>query len=151
MTEKEIRQGRVLIVDDQEDGVALVQQMLRKAGYQNVAATVDSRETLRLCEEFNPDLLILDLNMPPPNGYEILDRLAMRPRQESYFPIMVLTADMTPMAKMKALSMGAKDFLTKPVEHIDLLLRVRNLLETRLLYRQLEMERLYREQEAGIY
>jgi len=143
MTETEIRQGKILIVDDQDDSVALVEQMLRKAGYLNVIGTVDSRETLRLCEEFRPDLLILDLNMPPPNGYEILESLAMRPRQEFYFPIMVLTADMTPMAKVKALSMGAKDFLTKPVEHVDLLLRVRNLLEIRLLHRLLEMEQLH--------
>lgn len=142
MTETEIRQGKVLIVDDQDDGVVLVEQMLRKSGYANVTGTTDSRQTLKLCEDFQPDLLILDLNMPPPSGYEILELLATRPHPEPYFPIMVLTADMTPMAKVRALSMGAKDFLTKPVERVELLLRVRNLLETRLVYRQLEMQRI---------
>ena len=122
-----------------------MQQMLRRAGYANVFATTDSRQTLPLYQEVSPDLLILDLHMPPPNGYEILDQLAVRPNKDIFFPILVLTADIMPIAKLKALSLGAKDFLTKPVEHVDLLLRVRNLLETRLLYIQLERERRLRE------
>ena len=141
MTETLIRQAKILVVDDQEDGVALLQQMLRRAGYANVFATTDSRRTLPLYQEVSPDLLILDLHMPPPSGYEILDQLAVRPNKEAFFPILVLTADIMPIAKLKALSLGAKDFLTKPVEHVDLLLRVRNLLETRLVYHQLEQER----------
>ena len=144
MTETLIRQAKIFVVDDQEDGVVLLQQMLAKAGYANVYATTDSRKTLSMYQELTPDLLILDLHMPPPNGYEILDQLAVRPNKELFFPILVLTADITPIAKLKALSLGAKDFLTKPVEHVDLLLRVRNLLETRLLYYQLERERRLR-------
>ena len=143
-----IREAKILLVDDHEDGIALLQQMLQKAGYSNVFATTDSRETVRMCEELAADLLILDLNMPPPSGYDILDQLALRPGKETGMPILVLTADITPMAKLKALSLGAKDFLTKPVEQVDLLLRVRNLLETRSLYRQIEQSRNTRGEES---
>jgi putative two-component system response regulator len=133
-----IRDAKILLVDDHEDGVALLDQILRKAGYSNVFSTTDSRETVRMCEELNPDLLVLDLNMPPPSGYDILDQLALRQGKENRMPILVLTADITSLAKLKALSLGARDFLTKPVEQVDLLLRVRNVLETRFAFLQLE-------------
>jgi len=141
LNQGKIREAKILVVDDHEDGVMLLQQLLQKAGYANVFATTDSRETVGMCEEVAADLLILDLNMPPPSGYDILDQLALRPGKENRLPILVLTADITPMAKLKALSLGAKDFLTKPVEQVDLLLRVRNLLETRFAFRQMEQER----------
>ena len=133
-----VRDAKILLVDDHEDGVALLSQVLRKAGYTNVFSTTDSRETVRMCDELDPDLLILDLNMPPPSGYDILDQLALRPGRTNRMPILVLTADITPIAKLKALSLGARDFLTKPVEQVDLLLRVRNVLETRFAFLQLE-------------
>lgn len=139
-----IREAKIVLVDDHEDGIALLEQILRKAGYPHVFSTTDSRETARMCGEINPDLLILDLNMPPPSGYDILDQLALRPGKENRMPILVLTADITPMAKLKALSLGARDFLTKPVEQVDLLLRVRNVLETRFAFDQLR-----RAQQAG--
>lgn len=144
-----IREAKILLVDDHEDGVALLQQILQKAGYPHVFPTTDSRETVRMCEEIGADLLILDLNMPPPSGYDILDQLALRPGKENRFPILVLTADITPMAKLKALSLGAKDFLTKPVEQVDLLLRVRNLLEMQFASRQIEQARHARGADGG--
>jgi putative two-component system response regulator len=147
LNQGKIREAKILVVDDHEDGVMLLQQLLQKAGYANVFATTDSRETVGMCEEIAADLLLLDLNMPPPSGYDILDQLALRPGKENRLPILVLTADITPMAKLKALSLGAKDFLTKPVEQVDLLLRVRNLLETRFAYRQMEQERKARHLE----
>jgi len=149
LNQGKIKDAKILLVDDHEDGVALLQQMLNKAGYANVFATTDSRETVGKCEEMVADLLILDLNMPPPSGYDILDQLALRPRIENRLPILVLTADITPMAKLKALSLGAKDFLTKPVEQVDLLLRVRNLLETRFAFLQLEQARKSRSLEES--
>ena len=138
-----IRDAKILLVDDHEDGVVLLEQILRKAGYQNVFSTTDSRECVRMCEVIGPDLLILDLNMPEPDGYDILDQLALRPETGNRMPILVLTADITPIAKLKALSLGARDFLSKPVEQIDLLLRVRNVLETRFAF--LEVEKMKRE------
>jgi putative two-component system response regulator len=149
MNPGKIREAKILVVDDHEDGVILLQQLLQKAGYANVFATTDSRETVGVCEEIAADLLILDLNMPPPSGYDILDQLALRPGKENRLPILVLTADITPMAKLKALSLGARDFLTKPVEQVDLLLRVRNLLEIRFALRQIEQERKARSAEES--
>ena len=138
MNEKQIREGSILIVDDQRDAVALLRQMLAKAGYTRLHTTSDSREVIAMCQEFDPDLLILDLHMPTPSGFEIMEQLSAERRTgEAYLPVLVLTADATPMTRLKALSMGAKDFLTKPVDHVDLLLCVRNLVETRLLYRAL--------------
>ena len=148
LNQGKIREAKILLVDDHEDGVAVLQQMLNKAGYANVFATTDSRETVGMCQEIAADLLILDLNMPPPSGYDILDQLALRPGKQNSLPILVLTADITPMAKLKALSLGAKDFLTKPVEQVDLLLRVRNLLETRAAFLQLEQTRKARSEES---
>jgi len=149
LNQGKIREAKLLLVDDHEDGVAVLQQMLHKAGYTNVFATTDSRETVGMCQEIAADLLILDLNMPPPSGYDILDQLALRPGKQNRLPILVLTADITPMAKLKALSLGAKDFLTKPVEQVDLLLRVRNLLETRFAFLQLEQARKSRSAEES--
>lgn len=149
LNQGKIREAKILLVDDHEDGVAVLQQMLNKAGYANVFATTDSRETVGMCQEIAADLLILDLNMPPPSGYDILDQLALRPGKQNNLPILVLTADITPMAKLKALSLGAKDFLTKPVEQVDLLLRVRNLLETRAAFLQLEQARKVRSSEES--
>jgi putative two-component system response regulator len=144
-----IRDAKIVLVDDHEDGVALLEQILRKAGYSHVFATTDSRETVGMCDELKPDLLILDLNMPPPSGYDILDQLALGPGKEKRMPILVLTADITPMAKLKALSLGARDFLTKPVEQVDLLLRVRNILETRLAFLQLERGPVSKPEDAN--
>jgi response regulator RpfG family c-di-GMP phosphodiesterase len=139
MNENQIRQASILVIDDQEDAVALLQQMLQKAGYTQVHTGTDSREAIALCQQFTPDLLILDLHMPTPSGFEILEQLGGEaPEQAPRFPVLVLTADVTPMTRLKALSMGAKDFLTKPVDHVDLLLRVHNLIEVRLLYRALD-------------
>lgn len=141
MNEKQIREGSILIVDDQEDAVALLRQMLAKAGYTRLQTTTDSRHVIAMCRKFDPDLLILDLHMPRPSGFEIMEQLAGERRTgEAYLPVLVLTADATPMTRLKALSMGAKDFLTKPVDHVDLLLCVRNIVETRLLYRALQRE-----------
>jgi len=84
-----------------------------------------------------PDLLILDLMMPDPDGYAILDRLALRPGRDPHLPILILTGDSTPLTRLKALSLNAKDFLIKPVDSVDLSLRVHNLIETRLLYNEL--------------
>ena len=138
MTENQIREASILVVDDQEDGVELLRRLLQKAGYTRIHATTDSRKVMAMYEEVAPDLMILDLHMPAPSGWDILNQLAFRPQEEVYLPILVLTADATPITRVKALSMGAKDFLTKPVDHVDLLLCTRNLIETRLVYRALD-------------
>jgi signal transduction histidine kinase len=131
--------SRILIVDDEEVNVALLQRMLSRAGYTRLTATTDSRDVVRLVTETEPDLILLDLMMPHVDGYEILAALASR-QAEDYLPVMVLTADVTPQALQRALSAGARDFLTKPFDQTELLLRVRNLLETRHLYLGLQRQ-----------
>jgi cyclic di-GMP phosphodiesterase len=126
--------NRILIVDDQPANVALLERLLAQGGYTDVASTTDSRDVTRLYQEFEPDLILLDLNMPHLDGFRVMQELAPLIPPGYYMPILVLTADVTPDAKRRALSAGAKDFLTKPLDHIEVLLRIRNLLETRLLH-----------------
>jgi response regulator RpfG family c-di-GMP phosphodiesterase len=126
--------NRILIVDDQPANVALLERLLDQGGYTDIASTTDSRDVTRLYQEFEPDLILLDLNMPHLDGFGVMQELAPLIPPGYYMPILVLTADITPDAKRRALSAGAKDFLTKPLDHIEVLLRIRNLLETRLLH-----------------
>lgn len=130
--------AHILIVDDQPANVLLLERILESAGYLNVTSTSDPFEVVALCEQFNPDLILLDLHMPRLDGMGVLRELESHICRQIYLPILVLTADMTPGAKRSALSMGAKDFLTKPFSSIEVLLRMTNLLETRFLYLQLK-------------
>ena len=139
MTSTSLRtDARILIVDDQEANVILLQQILGRAGYRNLACTRDPREVLGLWEVSPPDLLLLDLHMPHLDGFAVLEQLKSHIAANGYVPVLVLTADILPEAKKKALTMGAKDFLSKPFDVTEVLLRIRNLLETRFLYRELQ-------------
>ena len=129
--------GRILIVDDQPANVELLEAILDGAGYKDVLGTTDPREVIRLHHEFEPDLILLDLMMPHMDGFAVMSQLAARIPAGEYLPVLVLTADITPEARARALSAGAKDFVTKPLDHLEVLLRIRNLLETRQLHLQL--------------
>jgi putative two-component system response regulator len=132
--------ARVLIVDDQDSNVRLLERLLERAGYDNVIGTTDSRQAAPLFAEFAPDLVILDLMMPHMDGFEVMEALSGEVPDGAYMPILVLTADVTAESKRRALSMGARDFLTKPFDHDEALLRIRNLLETRSLYLRLQAQ-----------
>jgi putative two-component system response regulator len=138
MKEEKLTNARILIVDDQESNVQLLEHLLGLNGFQNYRSTTDSRQVLPFYSKFQPDLILLDLMMPHLDGYSVLQQLQSRIPDGTYLPVIVLTADMTPEAKKKALSMGAKDFLTKPLDATEVLLRIKNLLETRFLYRRLQ-------------
>ena len=140
----DLSKANILIVDDQETNVFLLERVLRRAGYDNVASTTDPTRVRALYEAFQPDIVLLDLKMPHMDGFEVMDELSRYISQGDYLPILVLTAEDSPEAKQRALSMGARDFLTKPFDHDEALLRIRNLLETRLLHLKLmdENERL---------
>jgi putative two-component system response regulator len=131
--------AKVVIIDDHAANVALLRQMLGQWGYTNLVTTTDSSEALDLCRTEEPDLVLLDLMMPPPDGFEIMQRLAAS-SDASYLPILVLSGDVSETAKARALELGAKDFLGKPFDASELRLRVGNLLETRRLYQQLQHE-----------
>jgi two-component system cell cycle sensor histidine kinase/response regulator CckA len=130
--------ARVLIVDDQPPNILLLERTLRRAGYSHVRSTTDSSAVLSIFVEFQPDILLLDLHMPNRTGFEVMEQLKGIVDSESYFPILVLTADASAPMKQKALVCGAKDFLTKPFDVTEVVLRIKNLLETRFLHLQLQ-------------
>jgi putative two-component system response regulator len=131
---------KILIVDDEPANVALLEDMLGEQGYTHLKSTTDSRRVLELCDEFDPDLILLDLFMPHLDGFTVLESLRAD-RSEVYLPIIVLTADVNEDTKRRALDCGATDFLNKPLDHIEVLLRIRNLLETRRIHQLLDNRR----------
>ena len=132
--------AKILLVDDEPANVLLMERLLQGAGYQNLVSTTDSRRVLGLFREFAPDLILLDLMMPHLDGIAVLGQLATEVPADTYLPVLVLTADATLEARRKALAAGAHDFLTKPFEQFEMLLRIRNLLATRRLYVALEAQ-----------
>ena len=131
---------KILVVDDEPANVALLEDLLAEAGYTRVQSITDSRTALETCEAFSPDLILLDLMMPHVDGFTILDALRSTPA-ELFLPIVVLTADVNENTKRRALKAGATDFLLKPFDHLEVLLRIGNLLEMRRLHQQLDMQR----------
>src|SRR5437016_5161574 len=129
-------QARILVVDDEPANVRLLERMLAEGGYRQVKSTTDSRQVLALAGAFEPDLILLDLMMPHLDGIAVIQQL--RIPEDVFLPILVLTADATSEAKKHALEAGAKDFLTKPFDRLEVMLRIRNLLDTRSLYLDLE-------------
>jgi putative two-component system response regulator len=129
----------LLIIDDQEPNIRLLEMILESAGYSDIRGISDPRIALAVCRERRPDLILLDLQMPHITGLPLMKLLLEEFSDETYFPILVLTADLTPEAKRKALACGAKDFVPKPFDSAELLLRIANLLKTRGLYRQIQV------------
>jgi DNA-binding response OmpR family regulator len=127
---------KILIIDDEPVNVALLEDMLRESGYTQIESIMDSRVALETCKAYEPDLILLDLIMPYLDGFAILEFLRHH-SNEIYLPIVVLTADITEEAKCRALHSGATDFLHKPFDQTEVLLRIRNLLETRRVHQQL--------------
>jgi signal transduction histidine kinase len=126
--------ARVLIVEDDEMSSQLLQRMLEGAGYLKVRVVNDALETLQAFNDFVPDILLLDLYMPEIDGFEIMKQLQQAIPKDTYFPILVLTGDDASDTKVRALNMGAKDFLSKPLDPPEVMARIRNLLETRFLH-----------------
>ncbi|HEX9105661.1 MAG TPA: HD domain-containing phosphohydrolase [Longimicrobiales bacterium] len=145
----ELRDARILIVDDEPANVLLLERILKRDGYLQVRSTTDARRALPMFQEFAPDLVLLDLRMPHMDGFAVMEQLRPRVPMDAYLPILVLTADITPMAKEKALSGGARDFLTKPLDATEVLLRIRNLLETRFLHLELHGEKRALEEKVA--
>lgn len=146
--EETIKNARILIVDDQEANVMLLERLLATAGYNNVMSTMDSRQVLLIFGKFQPDLILLDLNMPHLDGYAVMQQIGPRMKEGEYLPILVLTAEINAEAKQKALTTGAKDFLTKPLDATEVLLRIRNLLETRYLHLRMQDQKQLLEEQV---
>src|SRR5664279_543427 len=131
---------KILIIDDEPLNVALLEDMLSEAGYKQLKSVTDSRLALETCGTFAPDLILLDLMMPYVDGLSILHALRSA-GDEVFLPVIVLTADANEETKRAALSAGATDFLLKPLDHLEVLLRIANLLEMRRLHIQLDTQR----------
>ena len=130
--------ARVLVVDDQEANLQLLERILRPLGVE-VALLADPRRAAKRLIEFAPDIILVDLHMPHMNGFEVLAQIRDFSSTDAFLPVVMLTADITPEAKRRALSLGVTDFLTKPVDVIEVALRVENLLRTRMLHQQLRL------------
>lgn len=128
-----LESARLMVVDDERSTVALLEAILQRAGFRHIASATDPREALRLFDAFNPDLLLLDIQMPHLDGFGVMAAIRSRNAGPDPVPILVLSGDLDPAAKFRALAEGAKDFLAKPFEQLEALLRIKNLLETRFL------------------
>jgi PAS domain S-box-containing protein len=135
LTETEILQASILIVDDQESNVMLLEQLLHEAGYTNVQSTMNPREVFALHRKHHYDLILLDLQMPGMDGFQVIEGLKTNDA-DGYLPVLVITAQ--PGHKLRALQAGARDFISKPFDLVEAKTRIRNMLEVRLLYRKLE-------------
>ena len=129
-----IFKAKLLIVDDKDANVLLLQRMLASAGYTSIASTTNPLEVCALYQEHRYDLILLDLQMPVMDGFQVMERLK-EIEPDGYLPVLVITAQ--PGHKLRALQAGAKDFISKPFELPEVLARVRNMLEVRLLHREL--------------
>lgn len=138
MLDTTLTAARILIVDDQPSNVLLLEGILQEEDYTAYQSITDSRKVLSAFLDYQPDLILLDLQMPYLDGFEIMKQLRGRVPRGTFLPILVLTADITPETKRQALAEGATDFLSKPFDATEVILRIRNLLQTRALHLQLQ-------------
>jgi len=151
ISSSDILNSRVLIVDDQEANVRLLERMLRGAGYASVASTMDPREVCELHRKNRYDLILLDLQMPGMDGFQVMEGLK-EIETGGYLPVLVITAQ--PGHKLRALQAGAKDFVSKPFDLAEVRARAYNMLEVRLLHMETKnyskvLEQTVRELEAS--
>src|SRR6266568_7019470 len=128
--------ARILIVDDEKSSALTLHKLLEQAGYGNCTAMTDAAAAADQFLQINPDLLLLDLHMEPVSGMDVLHRVNPVMAPQARPPILVLTADTTTEAKHDALAAGASDFLAKPLDHIEVLLRIKHLLDARVLFQR---------------
>jgi PAS domain S-box-containing protein len=128
--------ARILVVDDQSANVLLLTRMLEEVGYRNLTATMDPLEVCALHRKNRYDLILLDLQMPGVDGFQVMEGLKTN-EADAYLPVIVLTAQ--PGHKLRALQAGAKDFISKPFDLVEVKTRIHNMIEVRLLYRRLEL------------
>jgi PAS domain S-box-containing protein len=152
ITDADILNGRILIVDDQQANVLLLERLLADVGYQNVSSTMRPGDVCAMHRKHSYDLILLDLQMPGMDGFEVIAGLKANDA-DAYLPVLVVTAQ--PGHKLQALRAGAKDFVSKPLDLLEVKTRIRNMLEVRLLYRRLAehsamLERTVRERTAEL-
>ena len=134
ISDEQIRAARILIVDDEPFNTNLLERILRRAGYNSVLSVTDPRQANSVYSDFCPDILLLDITMPHKDGFQVMEEL-VDIQSDEYFPIVILTGLDDRETRLKALSNGAKDFLNKPLDRTEVLTRIRNLLEVRMLFK----------------
>ncbi|TFG63024.1 MAG: response regulator [Nitrospirales bacterium] len=134
ISQQQCQNGTILIVDDQMTNILLLESILQNAGYTKIHFTQDPTQVVSLVKELNPDLICLDIRMPQINGFQVMGQLKII-QKDSYLPVLVLTSEEDRETRLRALESGAKDFLHKPFDKIEVLMRIRNLLEASLLNR----------------
>lgn len=148
MTNDLIKSARILLVDDEPMLLSLMETILQDAGYTNISLTTDSPTAMSMFRNQSPDLVLLDLHMPQQDGYEILQTVRSLVPVNAFLPIIVLTGDVTPEARRRALALGATDFLIKPFDNVEVTLRIENILRILFLHRQLQNEKAVLEQRV---
>ena len=140
ISQQQCQNAKILIVDDQMTNILLLESILQNAGYTKVYSTQDSTQVVSLVKELNPDLICLDIRMPQINGFQVMGQLKII-QKDSFLPILVLTSEEDRETRLRALESGAKDFLHKPFDKIEVLMRIRNLLEASLLNRTILLQK----------
>ena len=146
---RRMQECRVLVIDDEEPNVRVLRRIMTRAGFSDVHTVTDSREAADRFDALSPDLVLLDLRMPHLDGFTVLEQLRDRIPGTTYLPILVLTGDGASEARQHALRLGARDFLTKPFEASEVVLRIQNLLEARLLHLSLARQNQELERKVG--
>jgi len=141
------REARILIVDDLEDNIYILEGMLEEAGYESYKSTTDPRDVISIYMEYKPDIVLLDLEMPYLDGFEVMNMLK-EVEHDSYTSVIVLTARSEQEIKIKALEAGARDFIVKPFDEFEVETRIRNQLEVRLLHNQVKDQNVILEEKV---
>ncbi len=145
--EAAILQANILIVDDEPMNVTLLAKILKRKGYTNIQKTSDPREVEALCDKTHFDAFLLDIRMPHIDGFQLMELLAKR-YVDDYLPVLVLTAQIDKETRLKAFECGAKDFLTKPFDQLEALMRIHNLLEVRLMHKRIKEHNIKLEEQV---
>ncbi len=132
-----ILSSRILIIDDEEANILLLASLLEREGYTEIHTTTNAADAVAMYIAVEPDLVLLDLMMPEVDGFQLLEAFRRHDRVDEFRPVLVLTADTNIKTRRRALSLGAKDFVSKPFDIVEVALRISNLLETRILCQKL--------------
>lgn len=149
VTEKDIKDSRILIVDDEEANVRLIEKILSLGGYHNYYSTTDSTKAVELYKQQQPHLILLDLNMPQFDGFDVMHQLTITESSDNFPSILVLTAQTDRDTRIRALNSGAKDYVHKPFDRVELLSRIRNHLEVKRLHETIQQQNNFLEDKVA--
>ena len=135
-SEQELCTAKILIIDDEMANIRMLEWTLQKAQFPNFRSLTDPTEAQKEFEQFQPDLVLLDLYMPKLDGFAILEQLRKSAPVGEFLPVLVITGENTAETRSRALAAGANDFLGKPIDSTEVMLRIRNLLQTRFLHQR---------------